>query len=91
MDGIDIGALRISANRRHVTMLVAIDTSISMSAKHRGRSRLQVASEGACNVIEKLGDGDHAAVLSFGDEISHVTDGVEEIDHSRKCQIQRKL
>ena len=91
MNGIDIGALRISTNRRHVTMFVAIDTSCSMRTLHRNQSRLQVAAKGACKVVDKLHDGDHAVVMSFGDEIHHVTDGIVEIDATSKNQVKRQV
>jgi von Willebrand factor type A domain len=94
---LNIDRLSLSASRRHVTVMLGIDVSMSMTTTFREsvfgqrKSRLQVAAAGACRVIDGMSDGDHVFVYSFGEDINAVTDGaVQLIDRSR-AQVKQSI
>lgn len=97
MATLNLDRLRISASRRHVTVTMAIDISMSMSSTFRDsifgrqKTRLEVAQSGACRVIDSLQDQDHAVVLAFGEDIMNVTDGAVELSSSTKRQVKRDV
>jgi len=89
-------AVSLEASRRHVTMIMAVDTSYSMSAKERGmfsksKTRMRAAGEGACGVLDSLQSGDHVAILGFGSEIKDLTGGVVELSASSKIALKNRV
>ena len=97
MSRIDIDFKGLSLNRRQTTVILGIDASASMNSKHpigsgllsRHVTRMSVACDGACRVIDSLSAGDVVQVLSFGDEITDVAKGSTEISASSKAQIKQ--
>jgi len=92
MSSFGISQLHVSTSRRHVTMIMAIDTSGSMVSKGRdGKSRIRAAGEGASEVLNSLESGDHVATLGFGTEIEDLAGGVVELSASNKASLKNRV
>lgn len=95
--GINIERLRLSASRRHVTTIMALDKSASMKCTFadtimgRKKTRMHVAADGACSIIDRMDNQDHTCILAFGDDIQDVSDGAQQLSASNKQALKHRI
>ena len=89
--------LGITASRRHVTTIMALDKSASMNCTFtnsilgRKKTRMRVAADGACSIIDHMDNQDHTCVLAFGDDIQDVSGGAQKLTAANKRALKRRI